>query len=33
MDSIVHASIQDELFGAVEIELDHEGRHSARERW
>ena len=33
MDSIVHASVQGELFGAVEIEFDHEGRHSARERW
>lgn len=33
MDSIVHASVQDELFGAVEIKLDHEERHSARERW
>ncbi|MEU6337720.1 hypothetical protein ABZ839_25370 [Streptomyces cellulosae] len=25
MDSIVHAPVEDELFGAVEIELDHEG--------
>jgi hypothetical protein len=33
MDSIVHAPVQDDLFGAVETELDHEGLHSARERW
>ncbi|MEU5460764.1 hypothetical protein AB0H06_04025, partial [Streptomyces althioticus] len=25
MDSVVHTSVADQLFGQVEIELDHEG--------